>query len=97
MQNVWEKISPFKYVVIQAVYDKSLILMAIAGIVLLILQKCNVFVIPDIITRIHMIRVGIISFIILCIFAGIEMDEESQNEKEILHEMLLSQDSDEEL
>lgn len=97
MQNVWEKISPFKYVVIQAGYDKSLILMAIAGIVLLILQKCNVFVIPDIITRIHMIRVGIISFIIMCIFAGIEMDEESQNEKEILHEMLLSQDSDEEL
>jgi len=47
------------------IYDKLFIVMILVGILLWILQQFCVFVVPDIITRMHLIRTGIVSFLIM--------------------------------
>ncbi len=66
MRIEWKKTTYFRAYIGYAVYDKGLPGMVLAGIVLLILQHFNVLVIPELINRIHLIRTGIISFVIIC-------------------------------
>jgi len=60
------------------IFDKMFLVMTISGIVLFILQKCNVLVVPKIIQRMHFIPTGIICFIALVIFVWWdgELDDE---------------------
>lgn len=51
------------------IYDKMFLVMTLVGIVLFVLQKCNVIAVPDIVGRMHFIRTGIISFVVMCILA----------------------------
>lgn len=65
------------------VYDKMFLVMTAAGIILLILQKCGVMTIPDIIARMHLVRTGIISFVGMVLFAwwdGWLDDDEPESE-----------------
>ena len=79
------------------VYVIFFLVMFFAGAVLLILQKCSVIVVPDIVGRMHFIRTGIISYFAMCLFAWrdgifdeeeqvIEGGEESVEDDELLDE-----------
>jgi multisubunit Na+/H+ antiporter MnhG subunit len=49
-------------------YDKVSLVMIAVGTVLLILQKCGVLTIPDLLVRMHMIRTGILSLCGMVVF-----------------------------
>lgn len=68
MRIFWEKTTPVRAFLGVYIYDKIFLVMVVVGIVLLILQRCNVLVIPEIVNRMHLIRTGIVSFIGVVIF-----------------------------
>ncbi len=86
MRFFWEKTTYIRAYLGIFIYDKIFLLMTVIGIVLLILQKCDVIVIPDMVGRMHLVRTGLISFVVLCIFAKYdrydEEDELAKNEEE---------------
>ena len=68
MRIEWEKTTYIRAYLGVFIYDKLFIIMTIVGLVLFILQKCNVIVVPYFVERVHLFRTGIISFIVLCVF-----------------------------
>lgn len=65
MRIYWEKTTYIRAFLGIYFYDKIFVVMILSGIVLFILQKCNVLVLPEIVNRMHFIRTGIISFIVM--------------------------------
>lgn len=89
MRIEWDKTTYIRAFLSAYIYDKMLLVMALAGTVLFILQKCNVVVVPDSLGRLHLGRTGIISFIVYCLFVwwdGIPDDETILEEGEELTE-----------
>ena len=97
MRIKWEKTTLIRGFRGISIYDKMFLVMFFAGVVLLILQKCNVIVVPDIVGRMHFIRTGSISFTAMCILdwwdgvvdeedQAIEEGEESAEDDELLDE-----------
>jgi len=80
MRIKWEKTTYIRGFQGIYIYDKMFLVMFFAGVVLLILQKCNVIVVPDLVGRMRFIRTGIISFTAMCIFDWWDgrVDEEDQ-------------------
>ena len=84
MRIVWEKTTYIRIFLGTTVYVLMFLVMFFAGVVLFVLQKCNVIVVPDIVGRMHFIRTGIISCLAICLFAwqdGI-FDEDDQEVEE---------------
>ena len=82
--QMWmERITQQRARIILLIFDKIFIVMILAGIVLFILQRCNVITLPDILVRLHLVRTGAISFIIMSILLWLEGvfddDEEREN------------------
>ena len=69
MRIEWEKTTYIRAYLGVYIYDKMFLVMTIVGIILFILQKCNVIAVPDVVGRMHFIRTGIISFVTMCFFA----------------------------
>ena len=96
MQIEWEKTTYIRAYLGVSIYDKGFLVMILAGIVLLILQHFEVITIPELVNRMHLIKTGIISFIIVCILywwdGYLDEDEESV-ESEIGDEELEHVDS----
>lgn len=72
------------------IFDKIYLVMAVAGIILLILEKCNVIRIPELLQQLHLIRTGLVSFVIMVIYMSlngyIDLDEgEQTDENEMDH------------
>lgn len=65
MRMEWEKITYTRAYLGVFIYDTMFFVMTLSGIVLFILQKCNVIVVSDIICRMHFARTGIVSLILL--------------------------------
>ena len=89
MRIEWDKTTYIRAFLSAYIYDKMLLVMALAGTVLFILQKCNVVVVPDSLGRLHLGRTGIISFIVYCLFVwwdGIPDEEPILEEGEELTE-----------
>ena len=80
MRIMWKKTTYIRAYLAVSIYGKMFFVLFLAGVVLLILQKCNVIVVPDIVGRMHFIRTGIISFTAMCIFDWWDglYDEEDQ-------------------
>ena len=59
------------------------LVMTLVGIVLFVLQKCNVIALPEIVGCMHFIRTGIISFVTMRILAWWDgyLDDESTIEE----------------
>ena len=72
MQIFWGKTTYIRAYLETYIYDKIFIAMFLIGVVLFVLQKCNVMIVPDIIERMHFIRTGIISFVGMMIFAWVD-------------------------
>lgn len=83
MRIDWEKTTYIRAYLGVFIYDKMFLVMTFVGIVLFILQKCNVIAVPDIVGRMHFIRTGIISFVAMCFFAWWDgaLDDESTIEE----------------
>ena len=83
MRIGWEKTTYIRAYLGTYIYSKMFLVMTLAGIVLFVLQKCNVIAIPDIVVRMHFVRTGIISFVAMCIFAWWDglLDEDEQVEE----------------
>ena len=82
--QMWmERITQQRARIILLIFDKIFIVMILAGIVLFILQRCNVITLPDILVRLHLVRTGAISFINMSILFWLEGvfddDEEREN------------------
>ena len=79
MRIQWEKTTYVRAFLGTYIYDKLFLVMAFAGVILFILQKCHVFVIPDSVERLHLFRTGIISFAVYCFFVWWDgsLDEET--------------------
>lgn len=64
------------------IFDKIYLIMAVVGIILLILEKCNVIRIPELLQQLHLVRTGLISFVIMVIYMSlngyIDLEEEEQ-------------------
>ena len=89
MRIEWEKTTYIRAYLGTYIYDKMFLVMTVAGIILLVLQKCDVIIIPDIVGRMHFVRTGIISFIAMCFFAwwdGLLDDDEQVEEGAELEE-----------
>ena len=97
MRIEWEKATYIRAFLGMTVYVIMFLVMFLAGAVLLILQKCNVIAVPDIVGRMHFIRTGIISYLAMCLFEWrdgiadeedqeIEEGEESAEDDELLDE-----------
>ncbi len=87
MRIDWEKTTYIRAYLGVFIYDKMFLVMTLVGIVLFVLQKCNVIAVPDIVGRMHFIRTGIISFVAMCFFAwrdGALDDEPAIEEGEAL-------------
>lgn len=69
MRIEWEKTTYIRAYLGVYIYDKMFLVMTLVGIVLFVLQKCNVIAVPDIVGRMHFVRTGIISFVAMCFFA----------------------------
>ncbi len=69
---VFDKTTYIKEYLGMQISEKLFPVMIAAGIILLILQKCKILEIPDIVERMHLIRTGVISFIITKIYEKIE-------------------------
>lgn len=61
----YHKTSPVRAQIDVFIYDKIYLIMVVTGIVLLILEMCDVIRIPEIIQKIHLIRTGMLSFVIM--------------------------------
>ncbi|MCH5341379.1 MAG: hypothetical protein J1E01_07920, partial [Acetatifactor sp.] len=97
MRIEWEKATYIRAFLGMTVYAIIFLVMFLAGVVLLILQKCNLIVVPNIVGRMHFIRTGIISYLAMCLFEWrdglsdeedqeIEEREESAEDDELLDE-----------
>ena len=97
MRIQWEKATYIRTFLGMTVYVIFFLVLFLAGVVLLILQKCNLIVVPDLVGRMHFIRTGIISYLGMCLFAWrdgifdeedqvIEEGEESAEDNELLDE-----------
>ena len=97
MRIEWEKSTYIRIFLGMYVYVTFFLVLFLAGVVLLILQKCSVIVVPDIVGRMHLIRTGIISYAAMCLFEwrdgvfdeedqAIEEGEESAEDDELLDE-----------
>ena len=83
MRIVWKKTTYVRTFLGMTVYVIMFLVMFFAGVVLLILQKCSVIVVPDIVGRMHFIRTGIIAYLAMCLFEwrdGIFSEEEQEIE-----------------
>lgn len=69
MRIGWEKTTYIRAYLGTCIYDKLFLVMTLVGIVLVVLQKCNVIAIPDIINRMHLVITGIVSFSGMLFFA----------------------------
>lgn len=67
MRIKWEKTEFIRGFLGLDIYGKGFLVMALAGIVLLILQHFQVLTIPELVNRIHLTQTGIISFTANCI------------------------------
>lgn len=83
MRIEWGKTTYIRAYLGVFIYDKMFLVMTLVGIVLFVLQKCNVIALPEIVVRMHFIRTGIISFVIMRIFAWWDgyLDDESTIEE----------------
>lgn len=84
MRIEWEKTSYIRAYIGTFVYDKAFLVMIGIGMVLWILQKMQLIMIPEIINRMHFIRCGVITFIVICIlfwWDGYLDDEEDLTEE----------------
>lgn len=88
MRIKWEKTTYIRAFLSEYIYDKIFLVMTFAGIVLLVLQKCNVIAVPELAERMHFVRTGIISFAAMCIFAWWDKDyeEEYKEEEQVMEE-----------
>ena len=94
MRIEWGKTTYIRVYLRTYIYDKIFLVMFLVGVVLFILQKCNLIVVPDIVGRMHFVRTGIISFIgmmVFCLFDGDlnkneEIGEELIEDDELLDE-----------
>jgi serine/threonine protein kinase len=68
MRSDWEKNTEMQDFLGKLFYDKVSLVMIAVGTVLLILQKCGVLTIPDLLVRMHMIRTGILSLCGMVVF-----------------------------
>lgn len=84
MRIEWKKTTYIRAFLSIYIYDKMFLVMTLVGVVLFILQKCNVIVVPDIVGRMHFVRTGIISFAAMCIFAW--WDEDYEEEEQVMEE-----------
>lgn len=82
MRIEWKKTTYIRAILSMYIYDNMFLVMTLAGIVLLILQKCNVIAVPELVERMHFVRTGIISFAAMCIFAWWDEDYEEEYEEE---------------
>ena len=80
MRIQWEKATYIRAFLGMTVYVIMFLVQFLAGVVLMILQKCNMIVVPDIVGRMHFIRTGIISYLAMCLFEWRDgvFDEEDQ-------------------
>ena len=97
MRIMWEKTTYIRIILGMYVYVIFFLVLFLAGVLLLILQKCNVIVVPDIVGRMHFVRTGIITYLAMCLFEwrdgiideedqAIEEGEESAKDDELLDE-----------
>ena len=86
MRIEWEKTTYIRAYLGVYIYDKMFLVMTLVGIVLLVLGKCNVITVPDIIGRMHLVRTGVISFAAMCFLAWWDgaLDDEAIEEGEEL-------------
>ena len=87
MRIDWEKTTRIRVKIMSIVYDKSFPVMIFAGVVLLILQHFGWITIPELIRRMHFIRTGIVSLLLLCFLwwhRGLFDDDENALETEPL-------------
>ena len=69
MRVEWKKTTYIRAYLGIYIYDKMFLVMAIVGMILLVLNKCNVLTIHDIVIRMHFVRTGVISFAGMCFLA----------------------------
>ena len=69
MRILWEKTTPIRTFLGMTVYVLLFLVLFLAGIVLLILERCRVIAVPDLVGRMHLIRTGLLSYLGMCLFA----------------------------
>lgn len=69
MRRAWGKTTYIRAYLGVYIYDKMFLVMALVGLILFVLNKCNVLAIPDMVGRMHFIRTGVISFATMCFLA----------------------------
>ena len=98
MRIEWEKTTYIRTFLGMTVYVVMFLVLFLAGVALLILQKCSVIVVPDMVGRMHFIRTGIISYLAMCLFAwrdGIFDEEDIATEDKTIEEGEESAEDDE--